>query len=240
MQLQRILQLYERVTGQTINKEKSAVLFSANTKERNRLQVKQTLHIVKEAMNDRYLGLPVNVGLSKAGTFSYLKDRIWSKIQGWKEKMLSKARKEILIKAVAQAIPTFAMGCFDLTKGLCDKISSMIAKFWWSQQDNENKMHWMSWDKMILPKDEGGLSFWDIHSFNMAMLAKQGWWLVIQPQSLCAQVLRAEYFPNGDVLNATPKRNMSYTWRSILSGLQLLKKDWFGELGRYYHWYMEG
>jgi hypothetical protein len=53
--------------------------------------------------------------------------------------MLSKAGKEIMIKAVAQAIPTFVMDCFDLTKGLCDKISSMVVKFWWSQQDKDNK-----------------------------------------------------------------------------------------------------
>jgi hypothetical protein len=57
--------------------------------------------------------------------------------------MLSHAGKEILIKVVAQAIPTYAMGCFDLTKGLCDEISSMIGRFWWSQQDNEKKIHWL-------------------------------------------------------------------------------------------------
>jgi hypothetical protein len=60
-------------------------------------------------MNERYLGLPVHVGRSKGGTFAYLKDRIWNRIQGWKEKFLSWAGKEVLIKAVAQAIPTFAM-----------------------------------------------------------------------------------------------------------------------------------
>jgi len=109
--------------------------------------------------------------------------------------MLSRAGKEILIKAVAQAIPAFATGCFDLTKTLCDQISAMICRFWWSQQDNEHKMHWLSWDKLTKLKDEGGLGFRDIHSFNMAMLAKQGWRLVMNPDSLCAQLLKAKYYP---------------------------------------------
>jgi hypothetical protein len=55
------------------------------------------------------------VGRSKGGTFAYLKEWIWQRIQGWKEKMLSWADKEILIKAVAQAIPTFVMCVLNLT-----------------------------------------------------------------------------------------------------------------------------
>jgi hypothetical protein len=41
------------------------------------------------------------------------------------------------VKAAAQAIPTYAMSYFDLTKGLCEEISTMIARYWWSQQDKE-------------------------------------------------------------------------------------------------------
>jgi hypothetical protein len=81
-----------------------------------------------EARSDKYLGLPVYMGRSKAKMFTYLKDRVWKCIQGWKEKLLSKAGKEILIKAVAQAIPSFAMLCFDLTKSLCDETSTMICR----------------------------------------------------------------------------------------------------------------
>ena len=80
----------------------------------------QQLGVQKETRNERYLGLPVYVGQSRASVFAYLKDRIWARIQGWIEKLLSKVGKEILIKAIAQAIPTFAMSCFDLTKGLCE------------------------------------------------------------------------------------------------------------------------
>jgi len=75
--------------------------------------------------------------------FNYLKDRIWKRIQGWKEKLLSSAGKDTLIKAVAHAIPTFAMSCFDLTKKLCDEISRMICRYWWAQQDKERKIHWV-------------------------------------------------------------------------------------------------
>jgi hypothetical protein len=67
-----------------------------------------------------YLGLPNSVGKSNKKTFEYFKKRIWSRIQGWQEKLLSKTGKEILIKDVAQSIPTYAMSYFDLTKGLCD------------------------------------------------------------------------------------------------------------------------
>ncbi|XBI91412.1 hypothetical protein VPH35_028736 [Triticum aestivum] len=67
------------------------------------------LGLAHETWNERYPGLLVYVGQSRTKVFAYLKDRIWQRIQWWKEKMLSKARKEILIMACAQAIPTFAM-----------------------------------------------------------------------------------------------------------------------------------
>jgi hypothetical protein len=100
--------------------------------------------MTSEGDNEKYLGLPVYIGKAKKRIFQYLKGKIWARIQGWKEKILSKAGKEILIKAVVQAIPIFAMSCFDLTKELCDEISSMICKFWWSQMDKETKLHWLS------------------------------------------------------------------------------------------------
>lgn len=63
---------------------------------------------------DLYLGLPTLIGRTKYHTFSYLKDRIRKKLQGWKGMMLSKASKEVLIKAVAQSIPTCTISVFQL------------------------------------------------------------------------------------------------------------------------------
>ena len=189
------------------------------------------LGITTEGRNGKYLGLPIYVGKSKTKTFSYLKDRIWKKTQGWKERMLSKAGKEILIKACAQAIPIFAMSCFDLTKGLCEQINSMISQFWWAQQDKENKIHWLGWDKLTLSKKEGGLGYKDLYTFNLAMLAKQGWRLLTNPNSMCARVMKAKYYPNCSVLEAEAKDGISYAWRSILRGVELLRKGVIKRVG---------
>ena len=170
--VQGILDLYEECSGQMINKEKSAIMFSPNTRSDVREAVMRELSIRKETMNERYLDLPVFVGSNKSKVFAYMKERIWSRIQGWKEKILSQTGKDILIKVVAQAIPTFAMGCFDITKEICNQISTLICRYWWSNQDKEKKIHWIRWEKLTEPKGNGGLGFRDIHTFNLAMLAK--------------------------------------------------------------------
>lgn len=157
--------------------------------------------------------------------------KIWKRIQGWNEKFLSWAGKEILIKAVAQAIPTFAMGCFDLSKTLCDQIGAMICRYWWNNQEGKHKIHWLSREQMLKPKEEGGLGFRDIHHFNLAMLAKQGWRLLRDPDSLCARVLKAKYFPDTSVLEARQRSGMSYAWRSILRGIDIVKKGMIWRVG---------
>jgi len=105
-----------------INK-KSAIM-SENAREECRLQVRQTLQIHKETMNEWYLGLPVFVARSKTSVFAYSKERVWKRILGWVEKLLSRAGKEILIKTVAQANLKFAMGCFGITKEMCVRSAS--------------------------------------------------------------------------------------------------------------------
>lgn len=96
-----------------------------------REQIKATLNVLNESLSERYLGLPSSVGRSKKGVFKYLKDRIWAKVKGWLEKLLSAAGKEVLIKSVAQAVPIYSMACFKLPRGLCEHINSLLRKFWW-------------------------------------------------------------------------------------------------------------
>jgi hypothetical protein len=153
--------------------------------------------------------MPSDVGRSGGGAFRYIKDIIWSRIEGWLEKLLSAGGKDILIKSVVQAIPIFSMACFKLPRGLCHHINALVRKFWWGSKEGERKPSWVSWKEMCKPKNMGGLGFRDIELFNLALLARQGWRMLQQPGSLSAQVIKARYFPDSDLLSSEVDSNPS-------------------------------
>jgi hypothetical protein len=101
------------------------IFFSKGCREARRPSVKTILNV----LNEKYLGMPSDVGRSKIGAFKYLKDQIWKKIQGCMELIRSMGGKEVLIKAMVMAILTFSMSCFKLPRGLCLAINAMLRSF---------------------------------------------------------------------------------------------------------------
>lgn len=69
----------------------------------------------------------------------------------------------------------------------------------------------------------GGLGFQNIYGFNLAMLGKQVWSLIQKPDSLVSRVLRAKYYPTGDIINSTRKRGSSFIWSGLWKAKEELK-----------------
>jgi len=86
----------------------------------------------------------------------------------------------------------------------------------------ESNVHWMCWEKMGRSKMEGGLGFRELTIFNKALLAKQGWRIIQEPNSLVTQVLKAKYFPHGSFLISKVRTCHSFVWRNLLSAKELL------------------
>lgn len=172
----------------------------------------------------QYLGLSTAIGRNKQEVFKFVKDRVWSRLNSWKHKALSKSGKEVLIKIVLQALPNHVMSLFLLPKSIWNVIQGIIAKFWWGSGGNNGRgIHWVSWDRLSQHRSHSGLSFKKLRDFNVAMLGKIGWSLHTKPNSLVGQLLKARYYSSTTFLEAPLGSNPSYVWRSIRESQGVLK-----------------
>ncbi|KAA3486342.1 reverse transcriptase [Gossypium australe] len=213
--LKEILRKYRSSSRQCVNFDKSIVFFSKNTSEMDRNSVISILGVRSSNNPERYLGLPNVVGRKKKESFQILKDKMKQRIDHWSTRHLSQGGKEIFIKSILQAIPTYTMACFLLPKTFCAEIESIMAKFWWQKGYGKKGIDWCEWRTLCTLKEIGGLGFRNMCQFNIALLAKKGWRLINYPDSLLARVLKAKYFPNSNFLNSQLGNLPSLTWRSM-------------------------
>ena len=190
-----ILGQYEVASRQVINRQKTSLFFSKNTKPEIKRMIQHQLGARIMTNSDKYLGLPMTSGKSKVNTFKDLQEKITKHVMGWNEKFISKVGHEVLIKTVAHEIPTYAMSLFKLPKSMCDTISSLLARYWWGKNKEERKIHWINWKKLCTNKKERGMGFPDLHAFNLVMLSKQSWRLTQDTNSLFYRVYKVRYFP---------------------------------------------
>jgi hypothetical protein len=139
--IKNIIATYQNASGQLVNANKSEIMFSKHVSEDVKDSIQESLAMQKVEHFSKYLGMPTYIGRSKNQFFQFIQDKIWKKLKGWKEKNLSFAGRATLIKAVAQAIPTYIMSSFLLPKGLCDHMESLISNFWWGSNVDKRKIH---------------------------------------------------------------------------------------------------
>ncbi|XP_062103848.1 uncharacterized protein LOC133814961 [Humulus lupulus] len=220
-----LLDLFEKASGQRVNLAKSSVFFSSNTSSDMRHIICQRMGILEAGDHSMYLGLPNTMGRNKSAILGFLKERIRSRIQSWDGKLLSRAGKEVLLKTVVQSLPNYAMNVFLLPLEMCKEVESMMSGFWWGSSSSSSRgIRWMSWKRMSVHKHCGGMGFRNLRDFNLALLGKQGWRLLVRETSLVGKVFKARYYPKGSFLTASLGTNPSFIWRSILESQGLVAK----------------
>jgi hypothetical protein len=147
--------VFETSTGQLINPSKCSILFSDSCSEVNQSTVRSTLGVVQQEFDAKYLGLPTPDGRMHKGRFQNLQARLSKRLIEYGGSLLAQSAREILIKSIAQAISIYVMGVFKLPMGIRDDLTRLIRDYWWGSKNGKRKIHWVNWQQLPRPKEQG-------------------------------------------------------------------------------------
>ena len=83
-------------------------------------------------------------GVRLGKVLNHVVEWVRGKLKSWKQQSLSYGGKEILIKVIASAVPTYLMACFKFPVQICNILNASIANFWRGQKEDEKRIHWKS------------------------------------------------------------------------------------------------
>jgi hypothetical protein len=136
--VRKIIEIYANGTGQLINPAKCSITFSRSCTQGTQDEVRSILQVSSDVFEDKYLGLPTPDGRMHKGRFVNLQSRLCKRLMDWGD-MLSQSAREVLIKSIAQAIPTYVMGVFKLPFSVCDDLTKLIRDYWWGVEKGKKE-----------------------------------------------------------------------------------------------------
>lgn len=238
------IRVYEHSSGQKVNINKSSFIVSQKSSPATICRLSTLSGFQHKTGISSYLGVPLYEGRKKICHFKYLLDRICSKLEGWKSKFLSQAGRVCLINSVLHSIPLYTASSICLPSSIISTICRICSNFFWSQTE-ERRRHWVSWQNITKPVEEGGLGIRNLKYMQLAMVTKQIW-NITQGCSLWSRYARSRYlkghlrstnkpFPAGirrDVFNKAKNLILDNTRWIPMDGksIDLFKDNWYGEI----------
>ncbi|XP_026459645.1 uncharacterized protein LOC113360344 [Papaver somniferum] len=160
-------------SGQVINFDKSSILFNNNMDHDVCNTLKNILGVNYMDKNEKYLGL------------HFLLEDL--KLSSWNIINLGQAGRTTMVKSLLYSVPLYQMSTFKNPKKLIKKLDSQRIKFWWGHKGKRGTK-FISWQKLCIPKDLGGLAFKDLEMMNHALLKKLAWGISNQEDQLVTQM----------------------------------------------------
>jgi hypothetical protein len=156
--LRMILDQFAEATGLTINFHKST-LVPMHVSDGNITLIRSLLGCRVEGFPQSYLGLPLSSDKLKMAQFSPLIAKVDKYLSGWSDVLLSTGGRVVLLNAVLDALPTFAMGALELPPALLKAVEGLRRAFLWDIKDRRasGARCLVAWDAVCRPKLEGGL-----------------------------------------------------------------------------------
>ncbi|KAJ0508909.1 putative RNA-directed DNA polymerase [Helianthus annuus] len=222
--LKHLLRCLFLVTGLKVNYNKSKI-YGVGVGEAETQAMAEILNCGMGSLPFTYLGVPIGANMKRAVYWQPVVDKFHKKLSSWKANTLSFAGRVTLTKAVLGSLPSYYLSLFLAPKSIVKKLESIRRSFIWGRTNLKNKINWVRWEKLIRPKNFGGIGLGGIRDFNIAMLAKWWWRYKEEPNQLWASVIKA-YHTTAHRDNLVPiKKSIPGVWKDIGSVDGILSKE---------------
>lgn len=182
-----------------------------------------------------YLGLPLCSNMIPKSFWWGLIDKFNSKMAGWKGALLSQAGKLQLIKSTFHNLPVYALNLFYMPRKIVDKLEGIQKNFLSYGVEDKKIIHLVAWDDVYRPKKVGGLGIRKIKEFNLALLGKQLWNLILA-KSEWAKIVVSKYLRGVDCIRDMLSSNFSplsgsILWNCMVRARKIVSKGLCWQLG---------
>lgn len=113
--------------------EKSRILFSKNTSEKDRLLFCDALNIQETSEINPYSGFPLSGSKPSERKFHFILQKITGKLASWKFVFLSKVGRLCLISSTLNTIPNYYIQCMLIPESILNKLNKVIDDFLWGK-----------------------------------------------------------------------------------------------------------
>ncbi|GAU20019.1 hypothetical protein TSUD_273540 [Trifolium subterraneum] len=179
-----------------------------------------------------YLGLPIGGDSRRIQFWKPLLDKIHKRLSVWKCKNLSFGGRLVLLKSVLSSIPVYFLSFFKAPSGIISSLESILCHFFWGGCEANNKISWVKWESICLPRENGGLGVRRVKDFNYALLGKWVWRCFAEGDSLWCQLLKAKYGQDSAGRVRFSEGVGSSWWRAlnfVWSGRGLIDPRWLSD-----------
>lgn len=168
--IMKMLHTYEAISGQLVSFAKSYIFFPKHFALSWKSRILRDTDFLEGKWPCKYLGVPLYVGKLNSQFLDPLLSKVQNKLVGWKSNILSFGGKITLIKNVLSNMPIHILFVMNIPKGIFKWLKSIFSNFLCGSRNVIKKRHWVSWRRVCLPVEEGGLGIRDLSEVESSLL----------------------------------------------------------------------
>ncbi|XP_074304149.1 uncharacterized protein LOC141638856 [Silene latifolia] len=205
-----------------MNNVKSEILFNGVDED-----IKEGIKLVtgfrEGTMPFRYLGVPIKAGRLTKTECSALTEKMVARIRGLGAKKLSYAGRVTLINAVLNTLQNYWAQMFIIPKSIINNIMAICKNYLWDGSLDYHRVPLVAWDKVTLPKKEGGLGIRRADIWNIATVGKLVDWIYCKADRLWIKWINDVYIKDHDWHCYAPPTDATWVWKNICKVKEKIK-----------------